>query len=292
MDKEIKKEARKQYFRYFRVWFILIGILLVIFGVLAGIRLIGNKTVGRSNEMAPTERVYDYADVLSDTEEQKLREHIASCEKSYEIDLILVTINEDVESIGDWDTGMMNRADDFYEEKMYGYNQAYGDGALLLDNWYVDEKESQKGSWLSTSGFVESCMGNYEIDRVLDEVYYEVEDSPYRAYKAYIDTTCQIVKKAQGKLQIPWLAVLLIPVVVAGIYAVRYLTQAPAKDTTTANVYVAGGKPVMNARRDDFIRKSVSSRRIQSSSGSGRSGGGGHHTSRSGRSHGGGGRRR
>ena len=29
MNEEIKKEARKQYFHYFRVWFILVGILLV-----------------------------------------------------------------------------------------------------------------------------------------------------------------------------------------------------------------------------------------------------------------------
>lgn len=291
MDKEIKLEARKQYLRYFRVWFIIVGILAVIFGVVAAVGLLGSKN--RGNNSAPAERVYDYADVLTAEEEQKLREHITKCEARYKIDLVLVTINEDVESQGYWDTVMMNKADDFYDLNNYGYNKIHGDGALLLDNWYEDENGSQKGSWLSTCGTVEWSMDNYDIDRVLDEVYYEVEDNPYRAYKAYIDTTCSIVSSSTS-IKIPGIIILGAPLVIALIYAFIYLHQTPAKDTTTAKTYVEGGKPVMNVQSDDFIRKNVVTRRIETSSGGGggRSGGGGHHVSRSGVSHGGGGRRR
>lgn len=290
MDKEIKLEARKQYLRYFRIWFIILGVLAVIFVVTAigGMR----KEKGRGNNAAPVERVYDYADVLTAEEEQKLREHIAKCEERYQIDLVLVTINEDVESQGYWDTVMMNKADDFYDENNYGYNKIHGDGALLLDNCYEDENGSQKGSWLSTCGTVEWSMDNSDINWVLDEVYYEVEDNPYRAYKAYIDTTCSIVNSSLS-ITIPWILILIAPLVVALIYAFAKLHQSPAMDTTTSRTYVSGGDPVMNTQSDDFIRKNVVTRRIETNSGSGgRSGGGGHHVSRGGVSHGGGGRRR
>jgi len=126
-------------------------------------------------------------------EEQRLREHIAKCEERYQIDLVLVTINEDVESQGSWNRGMMNRADDFYEKNQFGYDRIHGDGALLLDNWYEDENGSQKGSWISGCGVVEQFFDDYDNDAVLDAVYLRVDDSPYQAYKAYVDTTCTIV---------------------------------------------------------------------------------------------------
>lgn len=290
MDKEIKLEARKQYLRYFRVWFVILGILAVVFAVVAVIGFMGGKE--RRNSSAPTERVYDYADVLTAEEEQKLREHIASCEARYQLDLVLVTINEDVESQGYWDTVMMNKADDFYDQNNYGYNKIHGDGALLLDNWYEDENGSQKGSWISGCGVVERWFGTAENDEVLDAVFKKIESDPYAAYKAYVDKTCAIVDRYTG-MQLPWLLVLGGPILVALIYAFVKLRQAPAKDTTTSKTYVAGGAPVMNAKSDNFIRKHVVTRRIETSSSSGGSrSGGGRHVSSGGVRHSGGGRRR
>uniref|UniRef100_UPI0040576608 TPM domain-containing protein n=1 Tax=Acetatifactor sp. TaxID=1872090 RepID=UPI0040576608 len=296
MDKEIKREARKQYIHYFRIWFILIAVLLVVFLVMAGVDILSRTSSGRRNMQAPAERVYDYADVLTGEEEQKLREYIAQCEAEYEIDLVLVTINEDVESQGYWETVMMNIADNFYDENGFGYDKVHGDGALLLDNWYEDEYGSQAGSWLSTCGIVHDRLDNYEINRVLDEVYYRVEDNPYAAYKAYVQTTCEYASGNVLQASIPWWFILLGPAVIAVIYAVTHLVQSKAKDTTTAKTYVEGGKCVVTSSSDTFIRKSVSSRRIETSSGGSsgghRSGGGGSHRSSSGVRHGGGGRRR
>lgn len=295
MDKEIKREARSQYFKYFRIWFIAVGILAVIFIAVVGVNaLTANKVRGNSN--APTERVYDYADVLTDDEEQRLREHIAGREAKYHIDLVLVTINEDVESQGYWETVMMNMADDFYDQNNYGYNMVHGDGALLLDNWYEDEYGSQAGSWLSTCGIVLDRLNDYEVDRVLDEVYYEVENNPYAAYKAYVDTVCKYASESGVSLSIPWWFILLGPIVIAVIYAVSHLVQSKAKVTTNAKTYVEGGRVVVTASSDDFIRKNVVTRRIETSSSGGgggyRSGGGGSHRSSGGVRHGGGGRRR
>ena len=80
MENDFRKEARKQYLRYFRFWFAGIGILIIFCIVMALIKRSGNE-VPRTNADAPAERVYDYADVLTDGEEEELRSYIAKMEK-------------------------------------------------------------------------------------------------------------------------------------------------------------------------------------------------------------------
>lgn len=290
MDKEIKREARKQYLHYFRVWFTIIGVLAVVF-VVTGVLQVLIPSKVRTNHEAPKERVYDYAEVLTDEEEENLRDYIAIQEEKYHVDLVLVTIKEDVKSSGNWDTVMMKKADDFWDNNNYGYNKGFkGDGALLLDNSY----EGQKGCWLSTSGRVYEGFSENDISRVRNAVNALADDNPYEAYKAYVDTACSLMI-----IQVPGLVVFVLPLVIAGIYLIAHMQQKPARDTTTTTTYVAGGRPVMRASSDDFLRKNVTSRRIETSSGGGSSshgssssGRGGSHVSSSGARHGGGGGRR
>ena len=78
MGNDFKAEARKQYFKYFRIWFGAVAFLLVISLFVGGARLLERNDDGeRKNDKAPVERVYDYADVLTDEEEQNLRILIA-----------------------------------------------------------------------------------------------------------------------------------------------------------------------------------------------------------------------
>lgn len=300
MSDDIKREARKQYFRYFRVWFIIVGILLAL-AIGAGVMYAVKNNVPRTNFSAPAERVYDYADVLTDAEEESLRQRIAEAEGRLHIDIVLVTFNQSVEGTeamqqygyrsADWEQNMQDYADDFWDENKYGYNKDFeGDGCILVHNWY----EGQNGEHLSTSGRVEDEFSLYDIDAVLTAVDQYYATDPYRAYLAYINKVSALMSGGYGNREFSWLTVLLIPLAAALIYAMVNLHQKKAKDTTTASTYVEGGKPVMKGCSDDFIRKNVVTRRIQTSSsgggrsGSSHSGGGGHHHSSSGASHGGG----
>ena len=179
MEKDIKREALRRYLKYFKVWFIIAGILAVITIGVAVVHLLTPKTV-RGNSQDPTERVFDYADMLTDEEEQSLREYIAECEEKIQADIVIVTISESVEydlqnpglaeafhakEVGstDWSTAMRDLADNFYDYNNFGYDKVHGNGVLLLDNAY----EGQKGSWLSTCGNVYDYFGDYEIDQAL-----------------------------------------------------------------------------------------------------------------------------
>lgn len=288
MNKEIWKEARKQYFKYFGIWFLILGILLAVwlaFVVYKGMI----KAPERGNLKAPAERVYDYADVLTDEEENNLRAYIAKKERQMGMDIVLVTIKEDVEAgYSSWMYSMMNMADDFYDENLFGYDKVHGDGVLLLDNWYED----QEGSWFSAAGKPERRFAGYASDKVVDAVYNEIDKGPYRAYMAYIDTACSLMNNSDRTV-IPILVILIAPVVAALIYAGRKMAQKKALDTTKSTEYVEGDKPVINQSRDDFLRKSVVTRHIQTSSGGGSRGGrSSSHVSRSGVRHSGAGRRR
>ena len=297
MGNDYKKQARKEYLRYFRIWFIIVGILAVLAAGRVAVRLAAGNAP-RENNSAPVERVYDYADVLTDDEEEKLRSQIAKAEKRLHMDIVIVTFNESVEGeeaaekFGSpyWEDNMQTLADDFWDEKGYGYNKNFeGDGMLLLHNWY----EGQNGEHLSTSGKAEWNLSSRDIDRLLDRVDRYYDTNLYRAYSEFVEA---VVERFDVSIRVDfsyWIGSAVLATIIAAVYASVGLSHTKAKDTTAVNAYVVDGKPNMILKRDDFIRKHVTQRRIESSSsgGGGHSsggGGGGHHTSSSGASHGGG----
>lgn len=303
MSDNYKKEAIKQYFHYFRIWFITVGVVASVTVVIGILHFIGNSA-GRINTSAPGERVYDNANVLTDAEEEKLREYIAKKEAIYKADFVILTFSQPVEGeealqygcrSTDWESNMTDIADDFWDENSYGFNKGFnGDGSILIDNRY----EGQRGEWLSSSGKVEDALSTRAVENVLYAVDDYYDSDPCRAYMRYIDTVCSYLDGDKFEVSgTYYLGALFISVIVAAVYAASHLGKNKARDTTTANAYVAGGKPVMNNVRDEFIRKNVVKRQIETSSGSGggggrsSGGGGGHHTSHSGASHGGGGHR-
>ena len=280
MEKDIKREALRQYFKYFKIWFIIAGILAVITIGAAVVHALTPKPV-RGNSQEPTERVYDYADMLTEEEEQSLREYIAECEEKIQADIVIVTISESVEydlqdpglpaafpakEVGstDWSTAMRDLADNFYDYNNYGYNKVHGNGVLLLDNSY----EGQKGSWLSTCGNVYDYFGDYEIDQALYAVDDYIDESPYRAYKNCISYVTRTMEESQESMPMTFAPWILVGLVVALIYAAVNLHQNKAKDTTATNQYVDGKKPKINDTRDQYLRKNVVTRRIETSSSS------------------------
>lgn len=283
-QEDLRKKAARQYFQYFRFWFLLVIImglaLLVVF-------FTRKDTPQRQNDLAPKERVFDYAQVLSQEEEELLRRFIATQEARIQCDIVLVTIREDIEkTYGNWNNGMMQTADDFYDEHGFGYNAYQGDGMLLLDNW----ETGQVGSWLSTCGAVKNRFGDWQIERVLDAVDIHMPDDPYGAYYDYVETAAN--EMAEGSLgSFPvWMAVL-VPLVVMVIFVIAQLRVRVGTNTVQVDSYIADGEPHLLDKRDTFLGKQVFTKRIPRNNG-GSGGGGGGHISSGGVSHGGGGHRR
>lgn len=292
----------KKYIKSMAFFLIAIAVLSVICFVIRGMKgAIGDSYV-RGNHTAPAQRVYDYADVLTDSEEEKLEKLIAKREAQIGCDIVLVTLNEPLSSYAkayedvlgylSESEYVMVYADNFYDEYAFGYNKPHGDGCVFVDNW--DRSDSVYGyayNWLSTSGRVESRFSKNMINRVIDDVNSRVNDNPYEAYKSYVNNIYSYMsgKGASDRFVIPFYAVVIVSAIVAIIYLIGNLTKNVGTRTTASNTYVNGGKAKMTVMTDQFIRRSTTKRHIQRSSGGGGGGGGGHHTSAGGHSHGGGG---
>ena len=111
MEYNFKREARRQYFRYFRIWFIIVTVLAVICTVL-GVRKYLESRRDRTNFDAPAERVYDYADVLTDAEEERLRGYIAEKEKE------LMTVHDKVKELTGYDMFLFRPPYGDYDAKL------------------------------------------------------------------------------------------------------------------------------------------------------------------------------
>ncbi len=275
----------KLYLKHFKIFFLLIGILLaatIAFSVYRSAN--PKKPVVRNNPDCLTEeRVFDRGDLLSDSEEQKLRDLIREKEQICGCDIVLVTLNEDV---GNSQQALRDWADDFYDENAFGFNKPHGDGCVLVDNWH-SYAGYNGDTWFSTSGRVETGYSSYEIDELLEKIFEVVNDDPYEAYRIYVNEVCKHMMPAAQRLKLPIWLMCAISFVIAGLYFLFQALGEKAKDTTTPMTYVTAGQPQMEHQADTFLNKTVHKRKIESSSSSG--GGGGHHISSGGFSHGGGG---
>ena len=276
----------KDYFKRFRFLFIVLGCLIIAAAVLTCVKGIKGSYVRANTECLTEERVFDYGDLLTDDEEASLRGLIAEREAQTGCDIVLVTLNE---SVGDSMYALMDYADDFYDENRFGYDKPWGDGVILVDNWY-SYGNYNGDTWLSTSGRVEERYSTRMINDLLDDVCDIVNVDPYKAYTRYVNDIYKDMSRGRyGGLQLPGAVILIIALIVTIGYLLTNISADKAKRTTTAQTYVVNGKSVIRNRQDVFVTKHTTSRRIESSSG-GHSGGGGHHTSSGGHSHGGGGR--
>ncbi len=296
------KYLLRDYFHYFKWIYIVLGIVAAALLCISGGHFLISGLAGheRTNtQCLTTERVFDYGDVLTDQEENKLRKLIAKREKQTGCDIVLVTLQEslkeyarEIEPYVDYDQFVRVYAEEFYEDNNFGYNKANGDGVLLVDNWYREDDGSIY-TWFCTTGKVKDAYSSRNVNHILDNVYRYVEHDPYRAYKTYINDFYHDMSGMRlFNLYVPDFVPWVIGFVAAVVFIIRNRRSKSGAKTTTAVTYVDGMEPRFRVKEDRFLRKSVVTRKIETSSGGG--GGGGHSGGGGGGggSHGGGGHSR
>ena len=277
----------REYFRYFK-W---IYIILAVLGILLFVLHVGHWGIAltadyqRTNKECLTDqRVFDYGDVLTDKEEQKLEKLIAKREKQTGCDIVLITLHESLKEYArEIEPGVSYNefvgvyAEQFWKENGLGYDRPDGDGVVLVDNWYRED-DGAIYSGFSARGRVIDAYTDLQINHILDNVYRYVEQNPYRAYKTYVnDFYHDMLGINVFSIYIPQIAYWIVGIISAVIFILYNWRSRKGRKTITAVTYVAGGKPVFRGCEDRFIRKTVTRRKIErsSSGSSGGSGGGG-----------------
>lgn len=304
----------KEIFKVYKVWLIILAVIIVGLILTTVVRDMSATTYKDKSNADTKQRVFDYADKLTDKQEEKLEALISKREKQTGYSIVLVTLNEDLKKWYDKNQDLIEKHDydgDYYESEMsdgpeYKYICVYGnvfwdehqfgfdgydeddyysgDGVFFIDNWY-DEK-----TWFGTSGdkmlinFYDDYYGERSY-HLLDLVSDIVVVSPYLAYRTYINT---VYYDKVGILDFTTYVSPFFLVFVALIATVIFFfvkrNSTKAKDTTAANTYV-NGVPVIRHQADIFVSQHVTRRTISSSSGGGGSRGG--HHGGGGHSHGG-----
>lgn len=282
----------REYFRYFK-W---LYIVLAAAALLAVVLHAGHWALAKAadyqrtnTECVTKERVFDNADVLTDKEEEKLRSLIAKREKQTGCDIVLVTLNEPLKEYARAvEPGVISEeyvrvyAEQRWENDGFGYDRPDGDGVMLVDNW-SREDDGMIHTWLCTTGRAMDAYYVEDVDHLLDNVYRYVEKNPYRAYRTYVnDFYHDMMGWNVSHLTVPGFVPWLAGIIAAVIFAAVNWRSKEGKKTTTATTYVAGREPVFRVSQDRFLRKTVTQRKIQTSSGGhggggSHGGGGGHH---------------
>lgn len=242
-------------------------------------------------------KIYDYGNLLTDTEETYLKGLVNNYISKYNYDMVIVTKS----NYSATDTAMMNYADDFYDYNNFGIGNTK-DGILLFLNvdslgpvvWisttgnailmYDDARiSSLKSAMSSVKNNGNSAIVEAFINKASD---YAEAGIPSSNKHAYIDENGDY----QIKKTYPVSRNIIISVVGSTIILlIMIFKNKMVKKATTAIEYLDKKSINIYNRRDNFINTYTSRTKIETSSGGG--GGSSTHRGSSGTSHGGGGGR-
>ena len=237
------------------------------------------------------EKIYDFADLYTDEEEKNLYSAVYDYTQRRNLDLVIVTINDNFESTQEY-------ADDFYDYNNFGYGSDR-DGLLFLvdmENRYV---------YISATGGAMTLYPDNECDMITEQVY------TYFSDQNYYDGTYQMIKTLDTYYEISYndsnideykyntadvnyLYVFIFAIVCTIIGIIILIKRNDlVKVATTSEEYYDKGSKGVHRIKDVVIGHHVTKHAIEhdtgsSSHGGGFSGGGGHISS-SGSSHTGGG---
>lgn len=243
--------------------------LLLILIILVNIIFISNiKALDTSR------KIYDYADLLTDSEEKQLKEKVDEYIKKYNMDMVLVTVEEHDK------VSTEAYADDFYDYNGFGIGSS-NDGVIFV----IDKSTGNGNIQMETTGKAIKVYTDSKIDKILDDVTAE-----YKSSQDYYELLDMFIKDASkyAEKHFPYLLSLGISALVASIVlGILVAKNRMVKIATEANAYMDKNSAKITERNDQFVTTHTTTVRINTSSGSG---GSSTHTGSSGVSHGGGGR--
>lgn len=212
-----------------------------------------------------SEKVYDYAGLFTYSEEEELFEKIEEFIDTYNIDMAIVTIDENPKS------SAKAYAESFFTINNMGIGNNE-DGILFLID--MDTREM----WIATHGSAKDIYDSY-IDPILDDCYeYISDDEYYECAMAFINSSTSSYKKNERK---GWIVGFAITIGISLIAPTIFCLTKKAKHkavrlATNANLYMENSTFKIT-KSDDIFSHSHTSRISKSSSSSsgGRGGGGG-----------------
>lgn len=242
------------------------------------------------------EKVYDFADLLTTSQEQTIYEEVMNYINYTGMDMAIVTISNNPK-----DSKSSKSATQIYGEDFYDYNDFQISGLLfVIDMDY-------RNFWIITSG---QCLLYYDdarIDNILDETEIYMQEGDYnQAITTFINKSryhySQGLSDVSSKYEItkdgkivrkpPYLLFTIISLTVGGITVfIMSSKNKPVKLAITADDYLKSNDVHFTKEEDTFINSYTNRVYLPPPDNGGRGGHSSFSSGSSGQSHGGGGRR-
>ena len=278
----------------FKVTMIIVYILIIVsfigifFTGKTSNKVLRTKVQNRNNEglIVTDERIFDEADILTETEEYSLQKYMDKVSKEKQVDIVIVTTN-DAE-------GKYPReyAENFYKTHDFGYEDSDGTGLLYL----ISLDKSVTGNrelWMTTAKDAKNYFSQSRIDSVLDNIYNTLTaDEELNYYGSCNEFIKGIEKYMNVSESVPvfltkWYSKLGIALVITLIIFFILIFNFGGKKTTAAETYLDVNSIKRNIKEDTYMYTNTTKTKIEKSSSSSGSSSGG---SSSGGGYGGGGR--
>lgn len=243
-----------------------------------------------------SEKIYDFANILSETEEELLYDEIMKFINKYDTELIFVTVN----MAYSYDEKNEEYAADFYDYNDFGIDFDNYDGILLLRNAYVNDPYYD----MYTFGEAQLYFDQNRYDDILDGIYYNFKSKIYfTGYMNFINYINYYYEQGTAYNQneyyvddmgyirqyfVPPLGVSFFGAGIMTLGILTYLTKKNkmVKKASVARDYLDKNSIVFTNKEDIFLTSStVRHVHTSSSGGSGRSSGGGSRSASSGGGH-------
>jgi uncharacterized protein len=262
------------------------------------------NSIMKTKYVDASEKIYDFSDILTESEEQELKLLIDAYYKKTGFDLVIVTDNLPYTD----DSENEAYADDFYDYNDFGLDTKHYDGVILFRNTY----EANPYYTMELTGNAQLYY-TPKIDDILDTIYDEIKGKQYlNGFKHFIslldsfyesgipsemegytlDDKGHLVPppKEPEEYKAPTILMLISAVIGTSIFTgVNVNKNKMVKHAYEANTFIDQNTINYTKRTDTFINSVVTHHTISSDSG-GSGGGFSSHSGSSGFGHTGGGR--
>ena len=249
--------------------------------------------VKRTPRVDASEKIYDFAEIITDEEEKELYEKIQNYINKTNIDMVILTIDEAFS-----DTEIDEYAVDFYDYNDFGLNTAKYDGIIIVRNVNSFNRYFNIHSF----GNAQLYYDYYTLENILDYIYDDIRSDNYlsgfsdfieeseRYYSRganpnyYVDDN-GFIQKNPPKYHLPLFTAVFISGIITLITMIVLVKKNKMiKKEKLATIYVDRNTIKYYNKIDRFLHSHTSSYTVSHNSSSG---GGGHSSSHSGSSGGG-----
>ncbi|MBC8589851.1 TPM domain-containing protein [Wansuia hejianensis] len=241
--------------------------------------LISNIALGQSDSK---ERVYDFANLLSKEEKEKLENLSSKYSAKRKTDFIILTISDPMGK------DIVDYMEDFYDEEGLGYDKIHGNTAILT----IDMENRD----VYLAGFYEAkkYLDDSRLDIIRDKISSDLSEGQYYdAFYTFIKTSYKYMGIRPGvnpeNILFKFWFQIIVSLVVGGISVGAMAYNSGGRVTVSGRTYEDPSKSRIISRRDNYLRTNISKRKKPSdnnSNGGGSSSrGSGGGVSRGGHSH-------